>query len=68
MVCQEDTRELVVHDRHLNGYVVCSDVIDKPMVCQEDTRELVVHDRLEQTCSLLFGYYRRTCGLSRRYP
>ena len=54
MVCQEDTRELVVHDRHLNGYVVCLDVIDKPMVCQEDTRELVAHDRLEQTCCLLF--------------
>ena len=45
MVCQEDTCELVVHDRHLNGYAVCSDVIDEPMVCQEDTRELAVHDR-----------------------
>ena len=45
MVRQEDTRELVVHDRHANGYVVCLDVIDEPVVCQEDTYELVVHDR-----------------------
>ena len=40
MVCKEDTCELVVHERHLNGYVVCSDVIDEPVVCQEDTCEL----------------------------
>ena len=60
MVCQEDTRELVVHDRHANGPVVCSDVIDEPVVCQEGTRERVVHDSVlvDASCTKEVQYLR----------
>ena len=58
VVCQEDTRELVVHDRNANGHVVCSDVIDEPMFCQEDTRRLVVHDSVlvDASCAKAVQY------------